>query len=299
MRQCKNCDKPIGNLERAFAWEGAIICGPCHAKMSAPHVVNPDQVFDSLEDLAKPTRRESQPAPKIKIAPPIESGGTDWLRVILIFSVVAAVIVIAYTVEYWREGVSGLIVINHGSVSASLRGSPNVTPEIDPGFVVTHRVDNQPPLSYRAWEISNQQSSPLVINKVVLNGEYSCDVAWENPIRGGQYGRDTNQCLPVTLTIGESELFFESNWNDKLSYPKDIIFVDIYTNRGNFRHKEPWGIKELTSDEESASLQAQQLYQANEAGKQETTAEQIQQANQQDSDSMQAWIAKHQGDQGR
>jgi len=180
-------------------------------------------------------------------------------------------------VENWRQGVSGLIVINHGSVSASLRASPDTTPEIDSGFTITHRIDDEPPISYRAWEISNQQPSPLVINKVILNGEYSCDIACQYPIGGGKYGRDTSQSLPVTLTIGESQLFFESNFEDKFSYLKDVIFVDIYTNRGNFRHREPAETEELTSDEMNASTQAQQLYQANEAGKQETEKEVIDQ----------------------
>jgi hypothetical protein len=58
MRQCKNCDAQIGNLERAFAWESSIVCAPCYAKLSTPHIVNPDRVFDSLEDLAKATSNE-------------------------------------------------------------------------------------------------------------------------------------------------------------------------------------------------------------------------------------------------
>jgi hypothetical protein len=63
MEKCANCGASIGNLETPFVWNGAIVCGPCHAKLSPPYVVNPAQTFDSLEDLARAAQRQSQHIP--------------------------------------------------------------------------------------------------------------------------------------------------------------------------------------------------------------------------------------------
>jgi hypothetical protein len=66
MEQCANCGSTIGNLETPFIWKNAIICGPCHAKLSAPHVVNAAHAFDSLEDLASATQKPLSPhAPQV------------------------------------------------------------------------------------------------------------------------------------------------------------------------------------------------------------------------------------------
>ena len=57
----RNCGASIGNLETPFLWKGAIVCGQCHAKLSAPHIVNPAQTFNSLEDLARAAQSQQIP----------------------------------------------------------------------------------------------------------------------------------------------------------------------------------------------------------------------------------------------
>jgi hypothetical protein len=35
MRQCKNCNSSIGNLERAFVWKNYVVCFGCYNKLNA------------------------------------------------------------------------------------------------------------------------------------------------------------------------------------------------------------------------------------------------------------------------
>jgi hypothetical protein len=240
MRQCKNCDRPIGNLERAFVWENAIVCGPCHAKLSAPHVVSSDQVFDSLEDLTKAAQVKSRPAPNFKIPPLTERSGTDWVRVFLILGVVAAVIVIAYAVEYWRQGVSGIIVINHGAASASFNTPSNPPQAIDPKFTISQQGYSGDGITDGAgWEVTNESQSPLTISRFNINGEFDSPIAVS--FGTGSIVIDHSRSLPLTLSIGESVLFLQwtlaTNSNTDPQYSKQEIFIDIDTDRGNFRYQ--------------------------------------------------------------
>jgi hypothetical protein len=240
MRQCKNCDGPIGNLERAFAWEGSIICGPCHAKLTAPHVVGSDQVFDSLEDLAKSTQRKSQPATNVKITPLLEKSGTELIRVFLVLGIVTVVIVIGYAVEYWRQGVSGIIVINHGAATASFNSPSDPSQTIDPQFTISQQGYSGDGIADGAgWEVTNESQSPLTISRFNINGEFDSPIAIS--FGTGSIVIDHSRSLPLTLSIGESVLFLQ--WTLAASssadpqYSKQEIFIDIDTDRGNFRYQ--------------------------------------------------------------
>ena len=116
MCQCKNCGRPIGNLERAFAWENTIVCGPCYAKLSAPYIVNPDQVFDSIEDLPKSPEKQSPAVPAATIrmcqvcgcsASPIKKrNGSLILTMILCFLAVVTICLGPITILFWAIAIA-------------------------------------------------------------------------------------------------------------------------------------------------------------------------------------------------
>ena len=56
MRQCKNCDAPIGNLERAFVWESHLVCFGCYNRLNGatPSI--------STKPIYSPPPRPPQPA---------------------------------------------------------------------------------------------------------------------------------------------------------------------------------------------------------------------------------------------
>ena len=35
MRQCENCDRRIGRLEKDYPWKGHVVCGECYGRLSA------------------------------------------------------------------------------------------------------------------------------------------------------------------------------------------------------------------------------------------------------------------------
>jgi len=87
-----------------------------------------------------------------------------------------------------------------------------------------------------AWQVTNQDQQQLTINRVVINGEHTLPGA---TAYGEAIFRDQNLTMPVSLSVGQSQLFFEANDpDDSLSYRKNVIFVDVYTDRGNFRYKD-------------------------------------------------------------
>ena len=77
---------------------------------------------------------------------------------------------------------------------------------------------------------------PVTIQRVAFNGE------WDAPIAGWSWlpsmPKDPNGQYPKTLTIGESCLFFyQSMYANDRSYWKQIVYIDLYTDRGNFRYR--------------------------------------------------------------
>jgi len=124
---------------------------------------------------------------------------------------------------------------------------------VEPGFRVSHEtwhaaIPGSP--GSRFWQITNMLDEPLTINRVTYNGEWEAKLADDtggNPSEGG---------LPITLAIGESCNFFEYDWfvareqtpPEALSkatgptptrdiYGKEVIYIDIETNRGTFRYR--------------------------------------------------------------
>jgi len=111
-----------------------------------------------------------------------------------------------------------------------------------PGFVLV-------PVSEQfgsGWEITNENETPLIINAVGYNGEFKATCAEVNPL--GWLLITNLKPLPVTLRIGETQAFLQQGQGlQKYSYPRDVVFIDIYTNRGNFRFRH-----EMLTDETPA-----------------------------------------------
>jgi len=86
-----------------------------------------------------------------------------------------------------------------------------------------------------AYVITNVDESPLTISRVIYNGEHEAGLAWwwETP------HPEQRKKLPVTLSIGASQYFMKyTPWQGgPFNYPKGVVFIDIFTNRGNFRYR--------------------------------------------------------------
>ena len=98
-----------------------------------------------------------------------------------------------------------------------------------------------------AYLITNEDESPLTITRVVYNGEHEAGLAWwwEFPHPEESKPISPRKKLPVTLTIGESQYFMKyTAWfGGKFNYRKNVVFIDIFTNRGDFRYRD--GVLEI------------------------------------------------------
>jgi hypothetical protein len=120
-----------------------------------------------------------------------------------------------------------------GVVDASKRGGGNA-----PGFRVSRgscfsSFGGSPTDVY--WTVTNTSDTPLKLTRVTYNGE------WQAPraelYYGGRVVYRAAAGLPVQLTIGEACHFLQYGARDKSSYTKDIIYIDIETDRGTFRYR--------------------------------------------------------------
>jgi hypothetical protein len=86
------------------------------------------------------------------------------------------------------------------------------------------------------FRITSESVNPIIINRVVYNGEYDAKLAIPGQFR--VYVDDGRQ-LPVKLTIGESVMIAKTALSTQSkgahNYRKEIIFIDIYTDVGKFR----------------------------------------------------------------
>lgn len=84
-----------------------------------------------------------------------------------------------------------------------------------------------------ALVMSNREASPIRIDKVVYNGEFDAVASAD----GGIF--ISSKQPPFTMTIGESKEFV---WRvpggpaSNAAYPKDILFVNVHTDRGVYRY---------------------------------------------------------------
>ena len=115
-------------------------------------------------------------------------------------------------------------------------GIRDAKPE-NPQFSISRRTSSASGTSLGAvWDVLNEAQSPLIVYRVRLNDEFDCPLA---SITGGYIlGVDKEKSVPITLTIGETAHFLERYISDDSTYRKQVIFVDIDTNRGNFRQKD-------------------------------------------------------------
>lgn len=102
---------------------------------------------------------------------------------------------------------------------------------------VQQKSHDKPGATWVWWEITNHGEDRLVINSFVINGEYAAPVGFN--IGSLDITQFSGKKLPVILTIGEKAFFVQVDPADqKKSYNKEVIFIDIKTNRGDFRVKQ-------------------------------------------------------------
>ena len=116
---------------------------------------------------------------------------------------------------------------------------------IDPGLRLFQRTHTDGRTV--CWQITNRNEDPVTIHRVVFNGEWDAPIAdWRwmpsfymnKPVEEPQYSE--------TLTIGESCLFFHKSAHaNEHSYWKEVIYIDLYTDRGDFRYRPFEGFKSL------------------------------------------------------
>ncbi len=81
--------------------------------------------------------------------------------------------------------------------------------------------------------VTNHGQSPVVIQRVVYNGDHDAVPSWNK----GYYVDDSVK-FPITLTIGGQQEFMWSNIADiPAAYHKVIIYIDVYTDKGIFTYR--------------------------------------------------------------
>jgi len=99
---------------------------------------------------------------------------------------------------------------------------------------------------WRWWTIVNEDSEPLTVNSVMLNGEFAAPPAvWigSRPEPALAPPIDPEHAaglrpLPRTISVGERLYLMEYRTGlDVANYSKQVVFVDIDTDRGKFRYQ--------------------------------------------------------------
>ncbi len=80
--------------------------------------------------------------------------------------------------------------------------------------------------------VRNNSAQPIVIQRIQLNGEYSAPLCKLLDDRTGWV--ESPQAYPVKLSIGEC-LYALHRQSGGGPYARDVLFVDILTDRGEFR----------------------------------------------------------------
>ena len=105
---------------------------------------------------------------------------------------------------------------------------------IDPGFSLR---EHHNPRATVCWQITNTRDEPLTIHRVLFNAEWEPRIAERRGDGDDENWFPSRQLLPRTLTIGEWCLLFWRSRDVDESYEKEVIYIDLYTDRGNFRYR--------------------------------------------------------------
>jgi hypothetical protein len=95
-------------------------------------------------------------------------------------------------------------------------------------------------LESEGWRISNTDAEPLVVKRVMINGEHPA------PIGCGSCGhvrRAKDLSYPVTVQSGESVRIFGYALGDYRSYCRPVKYLVIETDRGTFRYSPNSGVE--------------------------------------------------------
>ena len=109
----------------------------------------------------------------------------------------------------------------------------------NPGFAVDSldSIDGINGVSWRGWEIINKEAEALTVQSVNYNGDHVASLAES---MGGGSLRPLKSTGPVTLPIGGVQRYFQRGFgtrdDDPALYPRQVIFIEITTNRGTFKY---------------------------------------------------------------
>ena len=121
---------------------------------------------------------------------------------------------------------------------------------VDPVFRLTQLIQAYPRPQSVAWQITNTRDAPVTIHRVLFNAEWEPAIAEiRDAGRGREYWSPSEQWVAVRrLTIGESCSVFQKGTrfaNDRRNYGKEVVYIDLYTGRGNFRYRPSEGFEAL------------------------------------------------------
>jgi hypothetical protein len=129
-------------------------------------------------------------------------------------------------------------VAEHRTVDSTVSGSSSAA---DSNFTLTERGNTRDAPFVWSWiEVLNEDTAPLTVNAIILNGEFPAQpgVFYVDRVSLAARNSAAFKPLPQTLSIGEEFYAVECVPGDYPGvYPKQVILIDIYTNRGNFRYR--------------------------------------------------------------
>lgn len=148
----------------------------------------------------------------------------------------------------WIAICAGGAVLLIGIIVVAARGLRS------PGFTVDLRRNDS---AVNGWiTITNQRDSALRVDRVRINGEYDCSLGREvGDSRFSVCLPNDRQSLPAEATVGDSVsvvqfamvpkktppkdglAYMTEGTHDFAGYRKDVVYIDIETNRGTFRYR--------------------------------------------------------------
>ena len=95
-------------------------------------------------------------------------------------------------------------------------------------------------LESEGWRISNTDSEPLIVKRVMINGEHPASIGFGSC---GHIRRDKERRYPVAIESGGSVRIFGYAVGDYSSYCKPVSYLVIETDRGTFRYSPSSGVE--------------------------------------------------------
>jgi hypothetical protein len=155
---------------------------------------------------------------------------------LVVGAVVAAALLVGGVSWLATAGSRAVVRVPDGAGGTRTVRVAAVAENADPGFSIESSIWQESLAYWKGWIVTNKSEKPLTVRNVVFNGEHVAAL-------GEHVGHGLIQPLtnpkPLPLTIGSSQAYYQTNYYDESpqAYRKEVVFIDIETDRGTFRYR--------------------------------------------------------------